>query len=111
MIGAASDRGLTRFERADPRLLTLPSSDSLLILCRQRDRWLAQGKVSRVPIGAFRAGLALSVVEVDPEEVECMVANMIYKVRRAFLSSYLCIRLADLIDTDSSTQPWSHRDT
>lgn len=53
--------------------------------------WLALGKVSRVPIGSFKAGLALAGVDVEAEEVECMVANMIYKVRSnpsfTFLSS------------------------
>ncbi|KAL7417868.1 hypothetical protein BDY24DRAFT_411003 [Mrakia frigida] len=44
-----------------------------------KDVWLALGKVSRVPIGSFKAGLALAGVDVEAEEVECMVANMIYK--------------------------------
>jgi len=54
-----------------------------------RCSWLALEKLSRVPIGAFKAGLTLAGVDVEAEEVECMVANMIYKVSPKSLSLFL----------------------
>lgn len=43
-------------------------------------RWLASDKSSRIPIAAFQRAMALQGVESEAAEVECMVANMIYKV-------------------------------
>lgn len=49
--------------------------------------WLALDKPSRVTVEAFQVGLRLSGVTVDSAEVECMVANMIYKVRPSSCSA------------------------
>lgn len=43
-------------------------------------RWIASDKSTRVPISTFKTALELHGVEADGEEVECMVANMIYRV-------------------------------
>jgi hypothetical protein len=45
-------------------------------------RWIASEKSTRIPIESFGMALSLHGVQVDSEEVECMVANMIYRVRR-----------------------------
>lgn len=42
--------------------------------------WIASDKSSRVPISTFQTALRLHGVNVDSDEVECMVANMIYRV-------------------------------
>lgn len=43
-------------------------------------RWIASDKSSRIPLSTFRTALELHGVEVDADEVECMVANMISRV-------------------------------
>ena len=43
-------------------------------------RWIASDKSSRISISTFQLALKLHEVEVDSDEVECMVANMIYRV-------------------------------
>jgi hypothetical protein len=46
-------------------------------------RWIASEKSTRIPISTFQTALNLHGVEVDTDEVECMVANMIYRVSQA----------------------------
>ena len=46
-----------------------------------RHRWIASDKSSRIPLSTFLVALRLHAIEVEPDEVECMVANMIYRVR------------------------------
>ncbi len=46
-------------------------------------RWIASKKSTRIPVSTFRIALELHGVEADGEEVECMVANMIYRVSQA----------------------------
>ncbi|WOO80549.1 Protein CSN12 [Vanrija pseudolonga] len=48
--------------------------------------WIASDKSSRVPISTFQTALRLHGVNVDSDEVECMVANMIY---RGFIKGYI----------------------
>lgn len=53
--------------------------------------WVANGKQSRVSIGDFKAGLVVALAggqgeKIESEEVECLVANMIYKVRPLSIS-------------------------
>lgn len=48
---------------------------------------MASDKSTRVPIETFRLALKLHGVDVESDEVECMVANMIYRVSN--LSSIL----------------------
>lgn len=43
---------------------------------------MATDKSSRVPVRTFEAALALEGLEVEGDEVECMLANMIYRVSR-----------------------------
>lgn len=43
-------------------------------------RWIASDKSTRIPLSTFRVALELHNVDVDADEVECMVANMIYRV-------------------------------
>lgn len=52
------------------------TSHVLLIDCR----WIASDKSSRLPVSTFQLALKLHGVDVDSDEVECMVANMIYRV-------------------------------
>jgi len=42
--------------------------------------WIASDKSTRIPISTFQLALELHGVEVDVEEVECMLANMVYRV-------------------------------
>jgi hypothetical protein len=42
--------------------------------------WIAGDKSSRIPISTFQTALEIHGVDVDPDEVECMVANMIFRV-------------------------------
>jgi hypothetical protein len=42
--------------------------------------WIASDKSTRIPISTFQLALQLHGVEVDVEEVECMLANMVYRV-------------------------------
>jgi hypothetical protein len=44
------------------------------------NRWIASDKSSRIPISTFQTALSLHKVKVDEDEVECMVANMIFRV-------------------------------
>lgn len=43
-------------------------------------RWTASDKSTRIPISTFRKALDIHAIDVDSDEVECMVANMIYRV-------------------------------
>jgi hypothetical protein len=43
-------------------------------------RWIACNKESRIPISAFKLALRHQGIEVDEDEVECLVAGMIWKV-------------------------------
>ena len=43
-------------------------------------RWIASDKSTRISITTFQTALRLHGVDADGEEVECMVANMIYRV-------------------------------
>ncbi|KIR26486.1 COP9 signalosome complex subunit 12 [Cryptococcus deuterogattii LA55] len=48
--------------------------------------WIASDKSTRIPIETFRLALKLHGVDVESDEVECMVANMIY---RGYLKGYI----------------------
>ncbi len=43
-------------------------------------RWLATEKSSRIALSAFQLAMQMQGQDVELDEVECMVANMIYKV-------------------------------
>jgi hypothetical protein len=45
-----------------------------------RKAWLASDRSSRIPVATFQTALRLHGVEADADEVECMLANMIYRV-------------------------------
>jgi hypothetical protein len=47
--------------------------------------WIASDKSTRIPISTFQLALQLHGVEVDVEEVECMLANMVYRVSPVLL--------------------------
>lgn len=75
-----------RLEWAQPRLVGL---NTYLAIERAREgclrvlfkkAWLASEKSSRMPISTFQTALKLHGVDVDSDEVECMLANMIYMV-------------------------------
>lgn len=42
--------------------------------------WIASDKSSRIPVSTFQTALKLHGIDVDSDEVECMVANMIFRV-------------------------------
>lgn len=74
-------------EWAQPRLVGL---GTYLAIERAREgcvrvlfkrAWMACDKSSRVAVGAFAAALGVDGLDVDGDEVECMLANMIYRVR------------------------------
>lgn len=56
---------------------------------RQRlmNSWIASDKSTRIPISTFQTALELHDVESDAEEVECMLANMVFRVSRTSSSS------------------------
>ncbi|CAK9780949.1 hypothetical protein CC85DRAFT_284658 [Cutaneotrichosporon oleaginosum] len=79
-------------EWAQPRLVGL---GTYLAIERAREgcvrvlfkrAWMANDKNSRVPVGAFTAALRLQGAHVDGDEVECMLANMIY---RGYMKGYI----------------------
>ncbi|RXK35350.1 COP9 signalosome complex subunit 12 [Tremella mesenterica] len=80
-----------RLEWAQPRLVSL---STYLVVERAREgclrvlfkkAWIASDKSSRIPISTFQMALQLHNIIVDSDEVECMVANMIYRVGRHFV--------------------------
>ncbi|KAK4684132.1 hypothetical protein P7C73_g6068, partial [Tremellales sp. Uapishka_1] len=81
-----------RLEWAQPRLvgmsvyLTVERAREVCLRGLFKKAWIASDKSSRIPIETFRIALELHQVEVDAEEVECMVANMIY---RGFMKGYI----------------------
>jgi hypothetical protein len=56
--------------------------------------WIASDKSTRIPISTFQLALQLHGVEVDVEEVECMLANMVYRVSPSIRLLLLCISRA-----------------
>lgn len=49
---------------------------------------VSEAQRTRIPVETFRKALAVAGVAAESDEVECILANMIYKVRRARLSAY-----------------------
>ena len=49
-------------------------------------RWISSSKGNRMPIRVFHAALAISGMELPVEEVECLLANQIYK---GFMKGYI----------------------
>lgn len=79
-------------ERAQPRLVSMNTylaverAREICLRTLFRRAWEASDRNSRIPISTFRKALELQRVEVDNDEVECMVANMIY---RGFIRGYI----------------------
>lgn len=68
-------------------------------------RWLAQEKTTRLPIDVIQAALKTANVAMDSDEVECVVANMIYKVsptitRRSLLRTRRAYQKRGLVSID-----------
>ena len=57
--------------------------------------WIASDKSTRIPISTFQTALELHDVESDAEEVECMLANMVFRVSRTSSSSWSNGRLLE----------------
>jgi hypothetical protein len=75
-----------RLEWAQPRLVGM---STYLAIERAREgclrvlfkrAWMASDKSTRMPISTFQTALKLQHVTADSDEVECMVANMVYRV-------------------------------
>lgn len=49
-------------------------------------RWISSSKGNRMPIRVFHAALVVSGMELPVEEVECLLANQIYK---GFMKGYI----------------------
>jgi hypothetical protein len=64
--------------------------------------WVASDKSSRLPISTFKLALELHGVQADDDEVECMVANMIYRVSR--LVSCICRHISCRGTSSASTR-------
>ncbi|KAK1921566.1 hypothetical protein DB88DRAFT_506415 [Papiliotrema laurentii] len=86
---AAYDQAL---EWAQPRLVGM---SVYLVVERAREgclrmlfkrAWIASDKSSRIPLTTFQTALSLHHIDADADEVECMVANMIY---RGFMKGYI----------------------
>ncbi|OCF32617.1 COP9 signalosome complex subunit 12 [Kwoniella heveanensis BCC8398] len=82
-------------ERLDWAQMRLVGMSTYLVVERAREgclrmlfkkAWIASDKSSRIPISTFQLALELHGVKVDSDEVECMVANMIY---RGFIKGYI----------------------
>ncbi|WVR04618.1 hypothetical protein IAU60_001629 [Kwoniella sp. DSM 27419] len=82
-------------ERLDWAQMRLVGMSTYLVVERAREgclrmlfkkAWIASDRSTRIPISTFRLALELHGVEVDSDEVECMVANMIY---RGFMKGYI----------------------
>ncbi|BEI99636.1 hypothetical protein CcaverHIS631_0406790 [Cutaneotrichosporon cavernicola] len=79
-------------EWAQPRLVGL---GTYLAIERAREgcvrslfkrAWMANDKNSRMPVAIFSTALKLQGVQADTDEVECMLANMIY---RGYMKGYI----------------------
>ncbi|ORY31023.1 hypothetical protein BCR39DRAFT_527825 [Naematelia encephala] len=81
-----------RLEWAQPRLvgmsvyLTVERAREVCLRGLFKKAWIASDKSTRMPIETFRIALALHGVEVDADEVECMVANMVF---RGYMKGYI----------------------
>ena len=64
---------------------------SLIRRVRAKASWTVSDKSTRIPISTFQLALSIHQINVDSDEVECMVANMIYRVsshNRLFFASF-----------------------
>jgi hypothetical protein len=67
-----------------------------------RGVWVALDKTTRISISSFRTALRLQGLEMEDDEVECLVAGMIWKVRPSQLGEDLKMpRRSSLIDLRS----------
>ena len=71
------------------------------------DRWIACNKDSRIPISAFKLAMRHQGIDVDDDEVECLVAGMIWKASRVVRQSRKTLQTS----TDPCPQPHLCRDT
>jgi hypothetical protein len=86
---SAYDAALNKWERRLVELnlwLTLEKARELCLRGLFRRVWVASQKGTRIPISMFHSALRISGIKVDPEEAECLVANMIYK---GFMRGYI----------------------
>ena len=74
--------GLLRLARGEESRgwLDLKRENGLYKSSRLMYRWIASDKSTRIPISTFQLALELHGVMVDVDEVECMLANMVYRV-------------------------------
>ena len=79
-MGNIIDKSFTYWEAID-----VPSNDAVEF--ELMISWIASDKSTRIPISTFQLALELHGVEVDVEEVECMLANMVFRVSRTSSSS------------------------
>ena len=79
--------GLLRLARGEESRgwLDLKRENGLYKSSRLMYRWIASDKSTRIPISTFQLALELHGVMVDVDEVECMLANMVYRVSPIFL--------------------------
>lgn len=79
-------------ERAQPRLVSMHTylaverAREICLRTLFRRAWVATDRNSRVPLSTFREALELQRVHCDADEVECMVATMIF---RGFIRGYI----------------------
>ncbi|KAK6903747.1 hypothetical protein I203_107252 [Kwoniella mangroviensis CBS 8507] len=82
-------------ERLDWAQQRLVGMSTYLVMERAREgglrmlfkkAWIASDKSTRIPITTFQIALKIHGVDVDSDEVECMVANMIY---RGYMKGYI----------------------
>ncbi|KAF9782252.1 hypothetical protein BJ322DRAFT_1075075 [Thelephora terrestris] len=95
-VAAVRKGGIKEFDTALDRaerkllelnvLLALEKSRELCLRGVFRRAWISSSKGNRMPIRVFHAALAVSGVELPVEEVECLLANQIYK---GFMKGYI----------------------
>jgi len=85
----AFDTALDRAERKLLELNVLLALEKSRELCLRgvfRRAWISSSKGNRMPIRVFHAALVVSGMELTVEEVECLLANQIYK---GFIKGYI----------------------
>lgn len=68
------------------RTCVAPPVCELLTVLTMFPSWIVSNKPVHVPLSAFQLALKVSGLDVSQEEVECLLANMIYK---GYIRGYL----------------------
>ena len=75
---------------APPLNLSSTVRDQRRLTCAKRAhvRWIASDKSTRIPLSTFQTALSIHQIDADADEVECMVANMVFRVSRVEIAAF-----------------------